>query len=226
MDVSSATAATQTGTANTSSTGASDSSAITSDFETFLRMLTVQLENQDPLNPTQATDFAVQLATFSNVEQQVLTNDLLKEMVNGPSGSVLGEFAGWVGMEGKATVAAEFTGQPITVYPDIPATADQATFVVRDASGSEVLRMAITPGNDPVQWAGTDANGATVAAGFYSFTFETSSGGVSQSPIQGSVYAPVTEAQLSNGDPVIVFAGGDTVAAGDVSAIRAPAAQS
>ena len=46
-------------------------SALSSDFETFLRMLTTQLQNQDPLNPVDSADFAVQLATFSSVEQQV-----------------------------------------------------------------------------------------------------------------------------------------------------------
>ena len=50
---------------------------ISSDFETFLKMLTVQMENQDPLNPTDSSEYAMQLATFSGVEQQVLTNDLL-----------------------------------------------------------------------------------------------------------------------------------------------------
>jgi flagellar basal-body rod modification protein FlgD len=50
---------------------------ISSDFETFLKMLTVQMQNQDPLNPVDSSDYATQLATFSGVEQQVQTNDLL-----------------------------------------------------------------------------------------------------------------------------------------------------
>ena len=45
---------------------------ISSDFQTFLTMLTTQLQNQDPLNPVESSDFAVQLATFSGVEQQVI----------------------------------------------------------------------------------------------------------------------------------------------------------
>lgn len=53
---------------------------ISSDFETFLRMLTVQMQNQDPLDPVDSSDYAVQLATFSNVERQVQTNDLLREL--------------------------------------------------------------------------------------------------------------------------------------------------
>ncbi len=216
---------TQTASQSTSSFGTgveSEAEDVTSDFETFLRMLTVQLQNQDPLNPTEATDFAVQLATFSNVEQQVLTNDLLKEMVAGSSGSTLGQYAGWVGMEGRAPVSAEFSGSPISVQPDIPASADQATFVVRNASGVDILRMAVPPGNNPIEWDGTDAYGVTAPDGFYSFHFETSREGVAQAPTQGSVYATVAEAQLVNGDPVIVFSGGDTVLADAVSAIRAP----
>ena len=59
---------------------AGSASVISSDFETFLKMLTAQMENQDPLNPMDSADYAVQLATFSSVEQQVLTNDLLQAM--------------------------------------------------------------------------------------------------------------------------------------------------
>ena len=44
--------------------------AMTTDFETFLRMLTVQMQNQNPLNPMESQEFAVQLATFSGVEQR------------------------------------------------------------------------------------------------------------------------------------------------------------
>ncbi len=44
------------------------SSNISADFETFLKMLTVQMQNQDPLNPVDSSDYATQLATFSGVE--------------------------------------------------------------------------------------------------------------------------------------------------------------
>ena len=57
-------------------------SKISSDFETFLKMLTAQISNQDPLNPIDASDYSTQLATFSGVEQQVLTNDLLRQIQN------------------------------------------------------------------------------------------------------------------------------------------------
>jgi flagellar basal-body rod modification protein FlgD len=56
--------------------------ALPSDAVTFLNMLTVQMRNQDPLNPMAPTDFAVQLATFSSVEQQLQTNTLLQSMLS------------------------------------------------------------------------------------------------------------------------------------------------
>jgi flagellar basal-body rod modification protein FlgD len=60
-----------TATATTSQTQTKTaSSGLSSDFETFLKMLTTQLKNQDPMNPVDSADYAVQLATFSSVEQQ------------------------------------------------------------------------------------------------------------------------------------------------------------
>ena len=81
---------------------------INSDFETFLKMLTTQLKNQDPLNPIESSDFAVQLATFSSVEQQVMTNDLLTGL-SGQMGQMgMAQLASWVGMEERAPMPAQF----------------------------------------------------------------------------------------------------------------------
>ena len=50
------------------------------DFETFLKILTAQIQNQDPINPIDSSDYATQLATFSSVEQQVLANSHLEKI--------------------------------------------------------------------------------------------------------------------------------------------------
>lgn len=55
-------------------------------FEVFLKMLTTQIKNQDPLNPMENTEFAVQLATFTGVEQQVQTNLLLTQLLQVANG--------------------------------------------------------------------------------------------------------------------------------------------
>ena len=53
-----------------------------SDFILFLKLMTAQAKNQDPLNPTDTTDYATQLATFTQVEQQIKANTLFEKMVS------------------------------------------------------------------------------------------------------------------------------------------------
>jgi len=96
---------------------ASSTKEISSDFETFLKMLTVQMQNQDPLNPVDSSDYAVQLATFSGVEQQVQTNDLLRGLTALMGTSGMAQMASWVGKEARAPVAAYFGGSPVTLAP-------------------------------------------------------------------------------------------------------------
>jgi flagellar basal-body rod modification protein FlgD len=62
----SSTASTSTAT----STAAADSSSLASQ-STFLQLLVAQLKNQDPTQPVQGTEFVTQLATFSDVEQNL-----------------------------------------------------------------------------------------------------------------------------------------------------------
>ena len=80
-------------------------SIISADFETFLKMLTTQMENQDPLNPVDAGEYASQLAMFSSVEQQVLTNDLLKDMTTKITDNAFQAMASWIGNEALAEAA-------------------------------------------------------------------------------------------------------------------------
>lgn len=63
---------------------AATSSVLSSDFEVFLQMLTAQAEYQDPLEPIDSSEYAAQLAQFSMVEQQVMTNDLMPRKCSPP----------------------------------------------------------------------------------------------------------------------------------------------
>lgn len=56
-------------------------SQTTEEFSQFLELLVAQVENQDPLEPLDSTAFVEQLATFSSLEQQVQTNDLLSSIL-------------------------------------------------------------------------------------------------------------------------------------------------
>lgn len=195
---------------------------LSSDFQTFLLMLTEQMKNQDPLNPTQSTDFSVQLATFSGVEQQVKTNELIESLNQALTLGELGQIAGWVGMEGRAAVPALTTGAPIEVFPALPNGTDQATLVVRDANAREVTRLAIDPKANSVTWDGTDFNGAPAPEGRYSFFTEARDGGELLSVDPAAVYSRITEVRTENGAAQVIFADGSARRLDDVSGIREP----
>lgn len=51
------------------------------DYDAFLQLLVAQMKNQDPLDPSSETEYVAQLATFSNVEQNIMTNDKLSALL-------------------------------------------------------------------------------------------------------------------------------------------------
>ncbi|MGV6820080.1 MAG: flagellar hook capping FlgD N-terminal domain-containing protein [Parvularcula sp.] len=67
--------------ASASASPISDNADLSSEFNQFLELLTTQVQNQDPFQPLDSTQFVEQLATFSALEQQVQSNDLLKKIL-------------------------------------------------------------------------------------------------------------------------------------------------
>ena len=193
---------------------------LSSDFETFLKMLTVQMENKDPLNPTDSSEYAQQLATFSGVEQAVLTNDLLSSLMVQMSANGMAQMADWVGKEARAAVPAQFDGSPITIAPNPASVADKVELVVFDAGGNEVQRSEIPKSTDPIEWAGTGTDGSPFPSGLYQFQVVSSSNGEVVLSETADVYTRVQEVQSENGQSVLVLSGGVSVLASDVSALR------
>ncbi len=200
--------------------------ALNSDFETFLTMLTAQLQNQDPLNPIDSTDYAVQLATFSSVEQQVKTNQLLGKLADQMGSTGLGRLSGWIGMEARVAAPAAFHGSPLTVYPTVEKGADSAVLVVKDASGTEVSRQPIDPAGGPVDWAGVDSNGQPFADGIYQFLVESRKNGSVSTTSPAETYATVREVRAGTEGSEIVLDSGAIVPADQVRALRMPGAAS
>ncbi|GGE47567.1 basal-body rod modification protein FlgD [Primorskyibacter flagellatus] len=217
MDIGSATAAASNGT----TAAGSQKAVISSDFETFLKMLSTQLKNQDPLNPVDSTDYATQLATFSSVEQQVLTNSHLEDLIGRIQLSGMSDLAGWVGMQALSTAPAQFDGKPVDLSISAPARADRVTLVVRDASGNTIFRDDLEEGQTSYAWDGEMASGAIAAPGRYSFEVESRLEGELISTEDVASYSRVTEARRSGADILLVVEGGGMVMAASVTGIRA-----
>lgn len=197
-------------------------SKITSDFDTFLRMLTVQMQNQDPLNPIDSADYAVQLATFSGVEQQVRTNQLLTDMQARFQQMGMADLAGWIGQEARSPAPVRLDGSSVNLTPSPATGADRAVLVVKDARGNLVSREDIPATAAPYQWLGADAQGNPLPSGTYTLSLESLRGDsvIDSSPIEH--YARVVEVRTTPEGPTLVLEGGVEVASSAVTALRMP----
>ncbi|MGD9713709.1 MAG: flagellar hook assembly protein FlgD [Thermomicrobiales bacterium] len=79
MEVTGTTATQQTTAASASSANSTKS---TLDYNAFLQLLIAQLQNQDPMEPMKSTDYVAQLATFSQVEKTVQTNERIASLLS------------------------------------------------------------------------------------------------------------------------------------------------
>lgn len=215
---------TQTTTTNTSTSTASSSNTApqtTSDFETFLRMMTVQAQNQDPLKPLDSSEYAAQLAQFSMVEQQTKTNQTLEALVSKLSGNNMAELSNWIGNEARAIAPAYYSGQSITVSPVPEEDATEAYLVVRNAEGTVVDRQEIPVSTDSIQWTGLDESGNARLSGLYSFAVESRKDGAILKEESAAAYSKVVEAQVQNGEVTLILEGGQAILASKVTAVRA-----
>jgi flagellar basal-body rod modification protein FlgD len=161
----SSSAATAQGAANTART------SLGSNFETFLKLLTAQIQNQDPLSPMDTNQFTEQLVQFSQVEQQIQMNEQLGTLVSVSRTSQTSSALGYLGR--SVQVASDTTAIAATggatwelVFPE-PAQA--ATVRVQDGSGRVVYETRIDnpTGRQSFAWDGLDANGRAANAGLY-----------------------------------------------------------
>ena len=208
-----------------SSQPASQSAAgtkLTSDYETFLKMLTTQMQNQDPLNPIDSADYAVQLATFSGVEQSVRTNQLLEAMQSQFDVLGMAQLAGWVGQEARSAAPVFMDGTPVTVSLTPAERADRAVLVVRDAQGSVVSREDVPTEDAQYEWFGADFRGDPLPPGTYTLSLESyfSEDLIASGPVES--YAQILEARGGVGGTKLLLRGGVEVAANDVTALRVP----
>jgi len=87
---------TQTSSASASTLGVNNGLASLADnFQSFLSLLTTQLQNQDPLNPTDTNQFTEQITQMTGVEQQLMSNQLLQQLITQQTG--VGSAAGLMG---------------------------------------------------------------------------------------------------------------------------------
>lgn len=168
------TATTSASSANSSNSTASNIAAgqktLSTNFQTFLTLLTTQLKNQDPTSPLDPNQFTQQLVQMTGVQQQLISNQLLQQIANSSSGGQ-GVLSG-VGLIGKTVTAADATatlsGGQIPWSYSLGSTASQATLIITNAAGQTVYAAnapSLTAGVHSFTWNGKDSSGKQLPNG-------------------------------------------------------------
>ena len=198
------------------------STVIGADFEMFLRMLTVQMTNQDPLNPIDSADYAVQLATFSGVEQQVQTNTLLSNLAGLLGGNDMSQMARWIGLEAQVGASMPFDGTPLSLTVSKDARADQVVLQVRNAQGDTVERLPVSLTATEILWDGLDSNGDPYAPGNYQFEIQSFVGGSLIGQRSAKPFSSVVEVQQHGTQTSLVLSSGAVVTPDQITSVRDP----
>jgi len=211
----------QSDTPGTPASAAGSAPSVNADFSVFLTLLTTQLRNQDPLKPVDSTEFVAQLASFSSVEQQTRTNELLESLLaTTGTAATLSDAASWIGLEVSAPGTADFDGEtPLAFFIDPPSEARSAEMTVYNDFGVPVARMAVPPEAQDLSWDGLDSAGTTVPVG--SYTAEVSYALADETVTRpAQPYALVDEVRLLDGAPLLLLDTGARVEITEVGAVR------
>lgn len=178
--------------------------------DAFLTMLVAQLQNQDPLNPMDGTDFSAQLAQFSQLEQLMNLNDSMDSLAKSFATDPEKELVSYIGKQvtGKIESMEVKEGQVTGGFFSLSETSD-VMVTITDVSGKTVRNFSQGTkgaGAHLISWDGTDANGDTVLDGTYKYTVLANNGNGYQE-LPTTVTGKVDGIAYSNEKPYLVVQG-------------------
>lgn len=140
----------------------------------FLKLLTTQLKNQDPMNPMENAEMTSQLAQMSTVDGIERLNKMVQSFFDSQASAEGLNAAALLGrgvlVEGSRLALTE-AGAVGGFEIDTPA--DSVTLSVRDSSGLVVKQMVfndVDAGSHNFMWDGTAEDGSRAADGIYSLS--------------------------------------------------------
>lgn len=158
-------------------TNASTSAAtVAKQYQTFLTMLTTELQNQDPTQPLDSSQFTSQLAQFSSLEQQLQTNSNLTSLITAQQSASFNSAINYIGhtinASGNSFTEAS-SGGTVPLAFSLDGTATTAKISIVNAAGQTVNTLSLqdpVAGLNNVSFNGLDSNGNALPAGNYTYT--------------------------------------------------------
>jgi flagellar basal-body rod modification protein FlgD len=178
----------------------------------FLRLLTTQLQHQDPLSPMDSHAFVAQLAQFASVEELDGLGRRLDTMLTGQAASNQMGTAALVGKEilfraDRVSVAA---GQPGRFEVTLPEAAAETVAILADSTGRVVRTLPLGArgaGTSAVSWDGLDEAGNPLPAGDYVVTVAATRADGTRVDAAAAVRGTIAAVTFENGVPELLVQG-------------------
>ncbi len=175
----------------------------------FLKLLTTQLQYQDPMNPMANTEFTAQLAQFSSLEQLTDLNKGMETLIAAQAGTANLQALSYLGHQIAAPThhlsLPESGDAPFQVQ--LPDGADDVVVTVRDASGGVVATNhlgALPPGLHAAVWDGQTSDAARAATGDYAVEVGAIDADGNPVAVQLLGNQQVTGIDLSGAEPAVL----------------------
>jgi flagellar basal-body rod modification protein FlgD len=195
---------------SSSSTTASKSTSrhtLASNFETFLTLLTTQLQNQNPLEPLDTNQFTQQLVAFAGVEQQLRTNENLESLLKLSQAAHNVTALGFVGAQVTAEGSTTELRDGLAVWYLTTTAPAQANISILDGNGSTVYTETKTldSGTQAYQWNGRTSTGTIAPAGSYKIVVTATDASGQATTVQTSFSGVVDQVDVSGDEPLLLI---------------------
>src|SRR5262249_15503103 len=200
----------QVGTKSSSSSPSTtiDSQQLAGNFNTFLTLLTTQLQNQNPLDPLDTNQFTQQLVEFASVEQQINMNTNLQSLITmqqtTQATSALQLVGSTVTVGGNSATLSNATSTAATwsLTTSTPAT---ATVTVTNSSGSTAYSgtLSLNAGTQSFTWNGQCNNGQTWPDGTYTLSIKATGANGQAVTVSTQVQGVVSGVNLNSNPPTL-----------------------
>jgi flagellar basal-body rod modification protein FlgD len=183
-------------------------SKLSETYDNFLKLLTTQLQYQDPMAPMDSAQFTNQLVLYSQVEQQIGQNEKLEKLLTMQNASQTQASLGFIGLDVEVDGDVfDYGGDPVRVSYGLEAQAAKAKIQVLDAKGNVVQEVDAkkTAGSHEFTWDGKTKNGIDAPEGLY--RVRVSAFDAAGEPIDTgtTLYGRVTGIEASNGQTTLLM---------------------
>jgi flagellar basal-body rod modification protein FlgD len=147
-------------TTNSKTSASASQNQLSSDINFFLTMLTTQLKNQDPTAPLDTNQFTQQIAQYSSVQQQVITNDNLEKLLSSNRQSSITTAVGYIGKEVETVGSTgEVVGGQGAFSYILPRAATSVEIEIKNKFGQVMFKGAgdMKEGRNLVVWDGVNS---------------------------------------------------------------------